>query len=418
MRKYIVQKGDTLHRVASAFQLTADTLITDNPWAAAQPYLICGQVLHIRPSTVRQYVIQPGEYARQIAKQFGVGLDELRLANPGLDEHDFVRGKTIVIPDGHRDQIVHLRGEYGYEDLKEDLLALAYKYPFIEIGSIGTSVMGKDIPYVRIGRGKRKIHANASVHANEWLTTPCLLRFIEQYAQGISATVKQGRREFRSERSEQAGISPWVYGGTPQDLLEHTSLWVVPMVNPDGVELVQQGVLPTHPLYHDLRAWNEGRADYRGWKANIRGVDLNDQFPAYWEEEVRRRGKIGPSRRDYSGPAPLSEPESKALADLTEREQFDMVLSIHSQGQEIYWNYRDLEPKESRDLALRLASATGYRAVKLRGSDAGFKDWFIQRFGKPGFTVEVGLGVNPLPMRDFEDITAEVGMLMATVLSW
>ncbi|MBJ8193326.1 peptidase M14, partial [Bacillus cereus] len=89
------------------------------------------------------------------------------------------------------------------------------------------------------------------------------------------------------------------------------------------------------------------------------------------------------------------------------------VLSIHSQGQEIYWNYRDLEPKESRDWALRLAAATGYRAVKLGGSDAGYKDWFIQRFGKPGFTVEVGLGVNPLPMRDYDDIAAEVGMLMA-----
>ncbi|MXO81702.1 LysM peptidoglycan-binding domain-containing protein, partial [Paenibacillus sp. OT2-17] len=213
------------------------------------------------------YVIQPGEYARQIAKQFGVELDELRLANPGLAEHDFTEGKTIVIPEDHQDQIVRLRGEYGYEDLKEDLAALARRYPFIEVGSIGTSVMGKDIPYVRIGQGTRKIHANASVHANEWLTTPCLLRFIEQYAQGIDGT------------EEHIGTSQWVYGGSPQDLLEHTSLWVVPMVNPDGVELVQQGVLPTHPLYHDLKKWNEGRADYRGWKANIRGVDLNDQFP-------------------------------------------------------------------------------------------------------------------------------------------
>ncbi|WP_179032090.1 M14 family metallopeptidase [Paenibacillus kribbensis] len=418
MREYIVQKGDTLHRVASAFKLTADTLIADNPWATTQPYLICGQVLYIRPSVDRQYVIQPGEYAGQIAKQFGVELDELLLANPELAKHEFVEGQTIVIPDGHQDQIVRLRGEYGYEDLMEDLAALARRYPFIEVGSIGTSVMGKDIPYVRIGRGPRKIHANASVHANEWLTTPCLLRFIEQYAQGISAAGEQEEREFRGERAKQAGTSPWVYGGSPQDWLEHASLWVVPMVNPDGVELVQQGVLPTHPMYQNLRKWNEGRTDYRGWKANIRGVDLNDQFPAYWEEEVRRRGKAGPSRRDYAGPAPLSEPESRALVDLTEREQFDVVLSIHSQGQEIYWNYRDLEPKESRDLALRLAAATGYRAVKLRGSDAGYKDWFIERFGKPGFTVEVGLGVNPLPMRDYDDIAAEVGMLMAAVLSW
>lgn len=417
MREYIVQKGDTLHRVASAFKLSADTLIADNPWAATQPYLICGQLLYIRPSTDRKYVIQSGENARQIAKQFGVELDELRLANSGLAEHNFVEGKIIIIPEDHRDQIVRLRGEYSYEDLMEDLKALVHRFPFIEVGSIGTSVMGKDIPYIRIGQGTRKIHANASVHANEWLTTPCLLRFIEQYARGIDGAEGRDAEQLHDEWGKQTG-NPWVYGGSPRDLMEHTSLWVVPMVNPDGVELVQQGVLPSHPLYHELRKWNEGRADFRGWKANIRGVDLNDQFPAYWEEEVRRRGKTGPSRRDYAGPAPLSEPESKALADLTEREQFDMVLSIHSQGQEIYWNYRDLEPKESRDWALQLAAATGYRAVKLGGSDAGYKDWFIQRFGKPGFTVEVGLGVNPLPMRDYEDIAAEVGMLMATVLSW
>ncbi|MET3209205.1 UNVERIFIED_CONTAM: g-D-glutamyl-meso-diaminopimelate peptidase [Paenibacillus sp. PvR008] len=418
MREYIVQKGDTLHRVASAFKLSADTLMADNPWTTAQPYLICGQVLYIRPSTDRKYVIQPAEHARQIAKQFGVELDELRQANPELAEHDFVGGKTIIIPENYQDQIVRLRGEYGYEDLREDLAALAQRYPFIEVGSIGTSVMGKDIPYVCIGRGSLKIHANASVHANEWLTTPCLLRFVERYAQGVDSMNGNEGGEHRDEREDQGEAPPWIYGVSPQTWLNRTSLWVVPMVNPDGVELVQQGVLPSHPLYPDLRKWNEGRADYRGWKANIRGVDLNDQFPAYWEEEVRRRGKTGPSRRDYAGPAPLSEPEAKALVDLTEREQFDMVLSIHSQGQEIYWNYRDLEPKESRDWASRLAAATGYRAVKLGGSDAGYKDWFIQRFGKPGFTVEVGLGVNPLPMRDYDDIAAEVGMLMATVLSW
>lgn len=155
--------------------------------AAAQPYLICGQVLYIRPPMDRKYVIQPDEHVRQIAKQFGVELDELRQANPELAEHDFVEGKTIIIPDNHQDQIVRLRGEYGYEDLREDLAALAQRYPFIEVGSIGTSVMGKDIPYVRIGQGPLKIHANASVHANEWLTTPCLLRFVERYAQGVDS---------------------------------------------------------------------------------------------------------------------------------------------------------------------------------------------------------------------------------------
>jgi g-D-glutamyl-meso-diaminopimelate peptidase len=83
----------------------------------------------------------------------------------------------------------------------------------------------------------------------------------------------------------------------------------------------------------------------------------------------------------------------------------------------IYWNYRDLEPRESAPLSRRLARASGYKAVKLGGSDAGYKDWFIHQFRKPGFTVEVGLGVNPLPVEQFDDICVEVGLLLAELLS-
>ncbi len=92
-------------------------------------------------------------------------------------------------------------------------------------------------------------------------------------------------------------------------------------------------------------------------------------------------------------------------------------MSLHSQGGEIYWNYRGYEPPESKELAARLAAASGYRAVELTGSDAGYKDWFIQRFRKPGFTVELGIGKNPLPLADYEDMALETGWILATILS-
>ncbi len=62
------------------------------------------------------------------------------------------------------------------------------------------------------------------------------------------------------------------------------SLYLVPMVNPDGVDLVN-GVLEEGA---SLEEAERIAADYPkipfpdGWKANIEGIDLNLQFPAGW----------------------------------------------------------------------------------------------------------------------------------------
>lgn len=177
------------------------------------------------------------------------------------------------------------------------------------------------------------------------------------------------------------------------------------------------GVTPDHPYYDRLLDWNYGREDFRRWKANIRGVDLGDQFPAHWEEEVERRGKTGPCPQDYAGTAPLCEPEARALYEHTLDISPVRAVSLHSQGKEIYWNYRDYEPPETEDWARILGKAAGYRPVKLQGSDAGYKDWFIQHYRRPGFTVEIGFGVNPLPLEDFEDLCVEAGSIAAAFMS-
>ncbi|WP_313779736.1 M14 family zinc carboxypeptidase [Paenibacillus larvae] len=144
---------------------------------------------------------------------------------------------------------------------------------------------------------------------------------------------------------------------------------------------------------------------------------MNDQFPAHWEEEKKRRGAESPSMRDYPGENPLTEPEAIAIAEYTEKNCFDAVVALHTQGQEIYWNYRDYEPKESEKWAERLSSVSGYRSVRLSGSDAGYKDWFIQTFRKPGFTVEAGLGINPLPLWQTHQIKDEIAAILLELMS-
>ncbi|WEK53185.1 MAG: M14 family metallocarboxypeptidase [Candidatus Cohnella colombiensis] len=287
--------------------------------------------------------------------------------------------------------------DFGPRQLAERIYKLEKAYPFVTISTIGTSVLGKPIYAIRIGSGDFRWHFNGACHANEWITSLLLMKFAEQYAHAFFTCNKLGIKD-------------------ADELFHRCSLWIVPMLNPDGVELVQQGLSLQYPNYEQLLEWNRGTDRFHRWKANARGVDLNDQFPAHWEEEQERRAIREPGPRDYGGTAPLTEPEARVLMEWTLKQDFHAVLALHTQGEEIYWNYRNQEPPESKDWAERLARASGYRAVYLEGSDAGYKDWFISHFRRPGFTVEAGWGHNPLPLDNFDEVYDDVMKLLVEAL--
>ena len=48
---------------------------------------------------------------------------------------------------------------------------------------------------------------------------------------------------------------------------------------------------------------------------------------------------------------------------------------------------------------------------------AGYKDWFIQTYNRPGYTIEVGKGVNPLPLSQFDEIYKDNIGILVTGLS-
>lgn len=297
-------------------------------------------------------------------------------------------------------KIVHVQNGYDHHKMLEDLSSLQVYYPELEIVNIGKSVLGKSIPAVKLGTGAKKIHYNGSFHANEWITTLLLMVFIEKCLEIKSC---HGSWE----------------GHDITALLEKHSLWIVPMVNPDGVDLVQNGFsADSNPYYRDVLQANKGSTNFRNWKANIRGVDLNDQFPAHWDREYGRRETSDPAPLNYPGPSPLSEPEALAMASFTEAHNFDRVIAFHTQGEEIYWGYEKLEPPESQLIVKQFTRVSGYRAIRYVVSDAGYKDWFIYRWRRPGFTVECGLGQNPLPLSQFWPIWAKVGRIMLAGLTF
>ena len=276
------------------------------------------------------------------------------------------------------------------EQLVQELTA---QYPFLRSETLVSTRLGRPILALTIGTGPRRVLYSAAHHANEWLTATVLLKFAEDLAEAIQSGSRLG-------------------GVDAAQLAEQTTIHIVPMVDPDGVDLVTGAIAPGSEDYAQAR---ELAANYPaipfpdGWKANLSGVDLNLQYPAGWlmAREIKfSQGYTQPGPRDYVGRFPLSQPESLALYDYTERVDPAIVIAWHSQGEVIYWQYGGIEVSGARELAERFADASGYALedTPYASSFAGYKDWFIQAYRRPGFTIEVGTDTNPLPPEQFEDI--------------
>ena len=146
-------------------------------------------------------------------------------------------------------------------------------------------------------------------------------------------------------------------------------------------------------------------------------MDLNLNYPAGWENarEIKfSQGYTRPGPRDYVGQAPLDQRESAAMARYTRLLEPRLTLAYHSQGEVIYWKYLDMEPPGARAIGERFAEVSGYALddTPYASGFAGYKDWFILRWNRPGYTVEVGSGANPLPLSQFDEIyEANLGIL-------
>ena len=148
------------------------------------------------------------------------------------------------------------------------------------------------------------------------------------------------------------------------------------------------------------------------------GVDLNLQFPAGWEQarEIKySQGFTRPSPRDFVGYGPLTEREALAVYNFTLSHNFRLVIAYHTQGQEIYWQFQNFNPPNSFLIGNQFANASGYKLAEtpFNSSFAGYKDWFIQDYNRPGYTIEAGIGENPLPISQLDEIYQDnIGILI------
>lgn len=388
-----IRRGDTLTYYSQLFHISLQLILDSNP--EFQPIqLQAGQKVKIPGFLTQEYEIKQDDSFWALAQNQNLPLDAFLLVNPNVNPNNLQLGQIIQVPRRITWRMVQGKQNYDYHCLMQDLNRLEMVYPFIRTADIGTSALGAEIPEIVIGGGEKKIHYNGSFHANEWITTAALMTFVNDYLLSLTNNTPIGNV-------------------TASQLYRETLLSIVPMVNPDGVNLVLNGPPANEPWSSKVIELNNGSLDFSGWKANIRGVDLNDQFPAKWAEE-RARNPKQPGPRDYGGESPLTEPEAIAMAELTKSREFERVLAFHTQGEEIYWGFEGMEPPESVGMANEFGRVSGYKPVQTIESYAGYKDWFIQEWRRPGFTVELGTGTNPLPLSQFDEIYKEaLGIFLA-----
>lgn len=291
------------------------------------------------------------------------------------------------------------------ESCEQMILEIVRQYPFCRTEVLTRTAFQRPLRTLVIGNGPKKVLYSAAHHANEWITSLILLKFAEELAQAI----------------QDGGT---IYDRNAGEIAESATIYMVPMVDPDGVDLVV-GAITEGNIQYDLA--RRLAQDYPsipfpdGWKANLLGVDLNLNYPALWLQarEIKfSQGFTSPGPRDYVGRAPLNQLETRALAGYTEVLDPALVIAFHSQGKEIYWSFQDYEVPGARELGETFARASGYTLTEpaFNSSFAGYKDWFIQNFRKPGYTIEVGQGVNPLPLEQFDEIYRDnLGILVLGV---
>ena len=267
---------------------------------------------------------------------------------------------------------------YAFERMENELSLLKQRYlDVMDYFSFGRSHYGLPLYAVRVGAkdARHKVLITGNTHAREYMTTQLIMMQIESLCEGYDTES---------------------YSGIPyRRILGSTAIYFVPSLNPDGTRISQFGIfkVPQNKRDYVSQIPFVGEAGgFARWKANGAGVDLNQNYKGGWRKDRFIAAK------NFGGYAPESEPEVRALMKLCKQNSFDVAINYHSSGEVIFWRQEGLDDAVSYLLATRISWATTYLMAEDNTSKGGFKGWFLSEFLRPCFTIEVGLGVSPLPL--------------------
>ncbi|WP_405889364.1 M14 family zinc carboxypeptidase [Streptomyces sp. NBC_00133] len=199
---------------------------------------------------------------------------------------------------------------------------------------------------------------------------------------------------------------------TVTSLLNSTEFWVIPVANPDGVEIVQEGGDAPYLQRKNANTSNGQDCAIPPTGQSQSGVDLNRNAGFQWNTGGSSDDPCSPA---YHGPTADSEPEltavqtlfrklypdtrGPALTDIAAADTRGMFISLHSDTRMVLfpWAFtKDDAPNDAslRAIAAQLAADTGFTHGQpgelLYTASGGTDDWAYGELGIPSFTIEIG----------------------------
>lgn len=172
--------------------------------------------------------------------------------------------------------------------------------PFAYVKTLTRTAGGRPVVAIQLGCGSHKVLLSSTHHANESITGTLLWELLLAYCRAI--------------------CEDGCFGGKPaRALYRNSMLYCVPLVNPDGADLVAGEIPDASPEYQSaaqLAASYPQLPFPSGWKANLRGVDLNLNYPANWDKAKQIKASLGfdrPAPRDYPGESPSISAKQRRL---------------------------------------------------------------------------------------------------------
>ena len=262
----------------------------------------------------------------------------------------------------------------------EALERLCERFSFVGITSLGESILGRSLPLITLGAGKKSVLYVGAHRGTDWVSSALLIRFLYECCEQMQT----GGRIFQYSL-------PYLFSTR--------TIYVLPMLNPDGVEYAVNGLSSEHILYERVRAMNGGSDDLHDWQANARGVDLNHNYEyafASYQKQAASLGILGGARSGFGGESPESEPEVGTLCNfLRYRGDIRAVISLHgaegTDGRIVYTAGTKTAPR-SEAIGKAIARTTGYPLVPYDGweSVGSMSAWCIEEQNLPAFSIACG----------------------------
>ena len=247
------------------------------------------------------------------------------------------------------DSIESIKKSYkSYVSNEIFLKKISQECDFVTYHSIGITHNGLEIPAINITSTNKKdkvsILFNCAHHANELISTEHCYDIIYQ-----------------------------IINDKKLNYLDYVSIWVVPIVNPDGSKIFWE------------QSINKGRK-------NSKDVDLNRNYPFMWG--IGKGSSNNKNHQFYRGIHPLSESESSAISELAKNNGFLFSVSYHADGKKLLIPYtinNVINPNENypKIFGEKIAGLINYKPVKnlypVNGTD---QDYLYFKYGTVAFLLE------------------------------